>query len=247
MRTTGGDALALCARADERFHELTYRTHGIALRRRPALWWVTEATSPVLIDAATRTPAARVADVAGALGGLRRAVTVRDTFARLDLAPHGFAPDEPEPWMVREPGSLAVDPVPGLVVARATTPAAVLAFERTTVVGGGGLPGHVDGAIHPAAATAATADLHAFVGRIDGEPVATALAAVAPDALSIGAVTTLPAWRRRGIGAAVTAAAVAAAPDRPATLTATPLGEPVYRRLGFRTVGTSATWHRPAR
>lgn len=48
--------------------------------------------------------------------------------------------------------------------------------------------------------------------------------------------TATPA-RGRGLGAAVTAAAVAALPPRPALLTSTTMGRPVYERLGFRPVG----------
>ncbi|MGK5741238.1 GNAT family N-acetyltransferase [Micromonospora sp. URMC 103] len=52
---------------------------------------------------------------------------------------------------------------------------------------------------------------------------------------------TRPEHRRRGVGAAMTRAAVDLARDRgvrTAALTSTAIGEPVYRRLGFQTVGT---------
>ena len=53
-------------------------------------------------------------------------------------------------------------------------------------------------------------------------------------------VTTDPAWRGRGVGTAMTAAAIrsaAAAGARSAVLDASPLGLSIYRRLGFEAVG----------
>jgi ribosomal protein S18 acetylase RimI-like enzyme len=53
--------------------------------------------------------------------------------------------------------------------------------------------------------------------------------------------------RRRGVGRALTAAALdlgRAAGCSFATLNATPEGELLYRRLGFRSVGLAQTWWR---
>lgn len=51
--------------------------------------------------------------------------------------------------------------------------------------------------------------------------------------------------RRRGIGRALTAAALELGSSQGcqmATLNATPEGEPLYRELGFRSVGVAQTW-----
>lgn len=59
------------------------------------------------------------------------------------------------------------------------------------------------------------------------------------DGASVGTylVGTAASARGHGLGAAVTAASIAALPARPALLTATTAGRPVYERLGFRVVG----------
>ena len=54
-------------------------------------------------------------------------------------------------------------------------------------------------------------------------------------------VTTDPAWRRRGVGSTMTARALEAAREEGAlraSLDASALGEPIYRRLGFSSIGT---------
>ena len=78
-----------------------------------------------------------------------------------------------------------------------------------------------------------------FVGLLDGEPVATVSLVTAGGAAGIYNVTTVEAARGRGIGAAMTVAAVRHGADRGfevATLQASTLGRPVYERLGFEFV-----------
>ncbi|MEV4754762.1 GNAT family N-acetyltransferase [Micromonospora sp. NPDC049559] len=81
-----------------------------------------------------------------------------------------------------------------------------------------------------------------LAGRLDdGRVVGTAVAWLSHGLLTLFFVGTQPEHRRRGIGAAMTRAALDLAAEhgvRTAALTASAAGEPVYRRLGFRTVGT---------
>ncbi len=78
----------------------------------------------------------------------------------------------------------------------------------------------------------------AFLAFRDGRAVAGAAVYFAHGVAGLGWVATLPAEFRRGYGAAVTAAALREAFARDAKLVclqASPLGAPVYRRLGFST------------
>src|SRR5262245_59624275 len=62
-------------------------------------------------------------------------------------------------------------------------------------------------------------------------------------------VAVLPATRNHGIGKALTSGACRLAWERGypvAGLNATPLGEPVYRRLGFEVAEEGQTWELPA-
>ncbi|MFO7696294.1 MAG: GNAT family N-acetyltransferase [Anaerolineae bacterium] len=77
----------------------------------------------------------------------------------------------------------------------------------------------------------------ALVGWLDGQPVATSMVLYAGDVAGVNFVATLPQARRRGIGAAMTAATLRDARERGcrvAALTATDMGAGVYRVLGFK-------------
>lgn len=77
------------------------------------------------------------------------------------------------------------------------------------------------------------------IGLLGGTPAATASLMVAGGAAGIYNVATLEPARRRGIGAALTAAVVRRGAERGlelATLQASSMGRPIYERLGFRYV-----------
>lgn len=78
-----------------------------------------------------------------------------------------------------------------------------------------------------------------FIGLLDGTQVATTSLLVAGGAAGIYNVATIEAARRRGIGAAMTAAAIHRGAERGlglASLQASEMGRPIYERLGFRHV-----------
>jgi ribosomal protein S18 acetylase RimI-like enzyme len=84
-----------------------------------------------------------------------------------------------------------------------------------------------------------------YLARIDGRAVATSLGMLVDDVVGIYNVVTAVQARRRGAGAAVTAAAMAAARERGARwaiLESSEMGRSVYERLGFRHVTDVAVY-----
>jgi GNAT superfamily N-acetyltransferase len=82
--------------------------------------------------------------------------------------------------------------------------------------------------------------IRVIVARLDGLPVASAMAATIGNVVGVYSVMTLPEARGKGLGAAVTLAVLHDARDRGAhmgVLEATEMGFPVYERIGFRHVG----------
>lgn len=92
-------------------------------------------------------------------------------------------------------------------------------------------------------------NLTPYLGVVEGVPVVTALRSSAYGIAMIHVVCTLPAYRRRGFGEAMTwrAALDGIAEGCTASfLTATPLGHSVYARMGYQPCGDVHTWHAPA-
>jgi hypothetical protein len=80
---------------------------------------------------------------------------------------------------------------------------------------------------------------HVVVARRDGVAVATAMTFDSDGVSSLQWVGTVPAARGSGLGALVTTAATNAAFERGATsctLQASPMGEPIYRSLGYEPI-----------
>lgn len=95
-------------------------------------------------------------------------------------------------------------------------------------------------ATYPDDASLVAPTIAAFVADLDGSPAACSAMYLSHRVAVIIHVGTLPEARGRGLGETVTRAAVAEGFKRGATMSslqATVLGEPVYRRIGFREIG----------
>src|SRR4051794_15840755 len=165
-------------------------------------------------------------------------VGVQDAFIEQALAA-GFRSDSGPPAMVLSPIPQPVPPDPpaGLEIVTARS-ADLLAATADIVAAGFGLPVDlchriVEGGIaeHPAVSV--------LTGLVQDHPVSTATLIVTDDVAGIYNVATPDPNRGRGFGAALTWAAVAEGARRGCTmasLQASPLGFPVYERMGFRPV-----------
>lgn len=88
-------------------------------------------------------------------------------------------------------------------------------------------------------------EIRCYVGEVSGEPVSTALSVTTGECVGVFSVATLPDHRGRGCGSAVTALAIRDGLERGAGwawLSASEVGSPVYRRMGFVTLERLDFW-----
>ncbi len=161
-------------------------------------------------------------------------MTPRDT---PDLRPAGLRLMGHPPFMVRAPGGSAPPLPAGVTVAEVTTSADLATWDRVVAEG------------FPMPASPAPPSLlggaHRFwLARVDGQPAGTAASFTHHGVTDVEAVSTLPAYRGRGVGAAITWAATLADPAVPAVLIASDLGRGVYERMGYLAVMRWTLWFR---
>lgn len=157
---------------------------------------------------------------------------------------------EPVPAMRIESAAIPLPEVPfGVTLSWAVDPESVRA-AMYLIAAGFGMPEALGGALAdlmvPMARPGSPA--RTVVAQLDEIPVAAAQGILVGDAVAIFNVTTLEAARGRGIGAAVTLAILRDAIERGArfgVLEATDMGHPVYRRIGFRDVGSFRVFTEP--
>ncbi|HEX5633582.1 MAG TPA: GNAT family N-acetyltransferase [Gemmatimonadales bacterium] len=134
-------------------------------------------------------------------------------------------------------------PLPaGLVVERVRTPEALRDFARINAANWSPPDVQVLAFYERAAALllGPGCPLRLYLGRVDGEPVATAQLTVDADSVGLYNIATLAEWRGRGFGSALTRwplAEARAEGHRVAILQASDDGAGIYRRIGFQAFG----------
>lgn len=140
----------------------------------------------------------------------------------------------------------SLDTPPGFAMIPVRDADALRLWCRTFILGYE-LPETWEQGFHRTMAQAGTAlPLDHWLGLIDGEPVATSSVFDAAGVAGINFVSTVPAWRRRGLGGLMTLRPLYDARDRGlrhAVLSASDVGFPVYLRLGFEQVCRVANYH----
>ncbi|WP_316529144.1 GNAT family N-acetyltransferase [Kitasatospora brasiliensis] len=183
--------------------------------------------------------------------------TVEDPYGGLDLSALGASRMPLMAVMVRDPGPVegATDALPAVSEARGGGVLTVdeardgdsFALVERTIVEGFPLPARQPWS-RGEALPEGLLDIpgwRAWLGRLDGAVAATSLTYDDGRATGLYWVATLPDQRGRGAAHAVLQAALTHAhPDRPATLVATALGEPLYRKLGFVEQTRTRWWTR---
>jgi ribosomal protein S18 acetylase RimI-like enzyme len=156
--------------------------------------------------------------------------------AAIDL---GFAPTVRIPGMAVTRDEMRAPEPSDVDVLRVET-ADGLAQALAVGAAGFGIPADLAASIY-ALEVAALDGLEYYLARADGVDVATAAGFTIGEGTAIFSVATAPEHRGKGYGAAVTAQAVQDGFNAGATfaaLQASPMGESVYRRLGFRELET---------
>ena len=131
-----------------------------------------------------------------------------------------------------------VVPVPGLTIERVTDAATLetwiaveqRGFEMDATLADG------FGALRRGMGVGHGVPLYHLLGRLDGEPVGTSSYLLAGGIVGIHDVATVPEARRRGVGMALTLAALRegrALGYEIAFLNPSPMGRPLYRKIGF--------------
>lgn len=139
------------------------------------------------------------------------------------------------PCFAIKPPRTVPDPPPDLEIRRVTA-ADFASFVEVGVAGFEMSPAVAE-ALYPPAMLDAEG-LRAYLGLVDGRPVATSLSVRTGDVVGVYAVATVPAARGRGYGTALTWATLADADPLAAlgVLQASDMGRPVYERMGFQLV-----------
>jgi hypothetical protein len=175
------------------------------------------------------------ADWDGVLARLRDAFAgrgpfvVASPFATPDLRADGCDLIGHPPFMTRAAGAASMPAPEGLEITAVTTADEVEVFAATLAAA---YPASSGGSLF----TAPILDVDGislWVARLDGDPVATALAHHAGNVNGVEMISCMPSARGRRVGEALTWLPTRVRPDRPAALIASDLGRPVYERMGF--------------
>jgi ribosomal protein S18 acetylase RimI-like enzyme len=159
----------------------------------------------------------------------------------------GLTAEEVEPGMTVAAGDLAAPEVPDLEIVRISTSDG-LAQALAVAVAGFDVPVEMLAPLY-GLEVGAVEGMSFYLGRVDGRDVSTSVGFTLGDTVGIFNVATPAEHRGRGYGAALTAAAAQegfAAGAELAWLQSSPLGLPVYRRLGFQEVETYVLHSRPS-
>ncbi len=252
------DLIQASARNQAAWADWQLRAHGIECRYSDSLWscWQPGEATEIHPQAVTLAPDSSVENPASVLE-IKQLMAAReqehlevvDWWSTLDLTPLGFelaanTAIEPKPYLVRPPGEYPPDAVPTeLEVSRVNTLEALVEFEEASFEGFEHAGAYKPGRWH-APASLDDPDMQYFTGRVDGQVVSASIAVISDGVVGIFGVATRPAYRRRGYGTALTWVALRSAPTLPAVLGPSAIGEPLYRKMGFRDFHQFRVWRR---
>lgn len=158
-------------------------------------------------------------------------------------------------WQIAEdeaalvlPSIPRAEPWPASLEIQRMTDADGLGILNDTLARGFGTPPDMAAKFAPSIECARDPDVAFLLARHEGRPVAGAVMAVVEEVATIHGVATVPEFRRRGFGRAVTWAAVQAGAARgckSAALRASDISYEMYRKMGFVPVCKHRTYAPP--
>lgn len=227
---------------------------------RRARWedaWIADSGLPTrMFNRVTVTRALspeRSEEIAGRIIGFYAAAgdgeyLVNDSWGTLDLEPFGFTRWWDLPLMVRTASGSPLPEPEELRIKEVRREEELLVFEHALVEGFPIEPlrhSEVPGIFDPIVLS--DPSLRMWAAFADGEAVGTAVALVGHGVVGVYLVAVVGGARRLGFGESLTWRATLASPALPATLQASSMGEPLYERMGYRTIATCQTWVRQRR
>ena len=248
MSVTGDDVAVALAEMREELSP--FLTGGRSWRKDGAFAVVTGLPVPILNAVWLERANPSVAAVAALLDevsatGLPYCLQLRpgsdESLAALAASRDMTGPGE-VPLMAVEDAGPAISPPPGLSIRQLTPDQAPLHAQ----VAAAGFGIEADVFLHMVSPGLLELDtVRCYLGEADGQLATTAISMTCGTSAGIFNVATVPGFRGRGFGAAVSARAVADALALGATscwLQSSPQGYPLYRKLGFRTIETWPYW-----
>lgn len=157
-----------------------------------------------------------------------------------DLRSRGWTLMGHPPFMLRPAGPADVPAPDGLEIVEVRDAETLEAFDRTLVEAYPVPPLRGRRTFWPGILE--LPGWHMWLGLLEGQPVGTAAARVTESLVDVEWISTMPSARGRRIGEALTWTATLAAPELPATLIASDLGQPTYERMGYLRVSRFTLW-----
>ena len=246
------DLIEEAARNLAAWHETSVRALGVTSEYGPHAWITNGPIHFIYLSCVTLAPLPDPrerqrlsAEVTAYFAETTREVAVCDCWDELDLARAGFT-RALEPWLARPAGAAPhVTIPPELEIIHVEDAATLRAFEETAAAGFEA-PIPAPFTMH-APAILNDPRFHLWLGRVDGRGASVAMAYAGERVTGVYGVATVPEFRRRGYGAALTWQATLVNPDVPAVLNPSAMGAALYDRMGYRRFADFAFWVRPRR
>lgn len=235
----------------ETMREITRRSHGVILEEKGLLLYASGASDAALWNGVFRTEpgltAANLVEKAAEFFGQRQrgftlhALEHLDADVEAELHSAGRTPDSDSPEMVLEAPVTLPTPPSGVQLHQVETDAqradflmAVASAFQTL-----GVAEETWHAAYPDVHSLAAPHIVAVVAYVEGVPAAAAMMYLSYWVAEVIHVGVHPAYRRRGLGELVTRAVTHEGFQRGArlvSLQSSPMGEGVYRRIGYREI-----------